>query len=57
MCNRNVYVPVTRKQFNEFKEKGTMVQEEFPNLKAEYREMLISQHCSKCWDFLFKEQE
>ena len=35
---------------------GKLVQDAFPYLKTQEREMLISGICGKCWDNMFEEE-
>lgn len=36
---------------------GACVQDAFPSLSAEEREMLISGICPECWNFMFGKEE
>ena len=36
---------------------GAFVQDAFPNMPREWREMLISSTCPSCWNDMFKEED
>ena len=56
-CKENVHINITRKEYEQYKRSRERVSDLFPHLNASEKEMLISQYCDKCWDFLFKEEE
>ena len=56
-CGKEVKLPITQAQVNDWHKKGTLIQNEFPKLSSSQREMLISKMCPECWDKVFKEEE
>jgi len=51
-CKRARKIIVAREQIEKWV-KGALVQDAFPNMKPELREMFISQTCPKCWEDMF----
>jgi len=56
-CKQEVEIPVTEEQVLNWIEKGTFIQNEFPELSTSQREMLLSGICEDCWNKLFPEEE
>lgn len=53
-CNKMNYLEVTEESAIEYmKPNRRHVQDIFPYLKAEERELLISHTCPKCWEDMF----
>lgn len=51
MCGEQIGIPVTEEQFNEYYSPNRRhIQDIFPELNPEIREMLISGCCPECWD-------
>jgi len=55
-CKKPIAVSVPEKGLKEW-ESGKHVQDAFPKLSPELREMFISQTCPKCWDEMFGIEE
>ena len=41
----------------ELRRQGALIQDAFPNMSADHREMLISGTCPVCWDKMFPEED
>jgi len=52
-CLRMCDVAVDLQQIKEWIGRGDLIQDFFPDLSAEDREVLISQTCDACWQKLF----
>ena len=58
MCGKTYAVYVTPEDYEEFTSPNRRnIQDIFPYLNADERELLISHTCSKCWDEMFGEEE
>lgn len=55
-CNDLLWVAAKAEDFAKW-EAGMAVQNAFPYLSADDREILISRTCGKCWDEMFGEEE
>lgn len=55
-CNKIHKIPVFKEDLEKYN-KGKLVQECFPYISTEYRELLISGMCPECWDNLYEENE
>lgn len=56
-CNKHTVLEVNVNDYFDFKEGKKHIQEAFPYLSADEREMLLTGLCKECWDKLFKEEE
>ena len=57
-CGRTTAIYVTEESFEEFTSPNRRnVQDIFPYLDAEDRELLISHICPKCWEAMFSQEE
>lgn len=56
LCGRTSFVTVDPVGFDAYRA-GALVQDAFPRLSADEREMLISGICPECWDAQFSEPE
>lgn len=56
-CNKIHKMPVFKKDLEEYNKGEKLVQECFPYISPEYRELLISGMCPECWDKLYEENE
>lgn len=56
MCGRNNVVTVTKKGYGLWRS-GCNIQDAFPNLTPDERELLQTGICPACWDRLFGEEE
>lgn len=56
-CNKKYSMPVFKIDLEEYNKGEKLVQECFPYLSSEYRELLISGMCPECWDKLYEENE
>lgn len=54
ICGEEHLIPANLEDFHAWDE-GALVQDTFPYLSADEREMLISGICPECWDKLFGE--
>lgn len=52
VCGKNVEIAVEREDFYDWQD-GGHVQNTFPYLSADDREMFISRTCGVCWDEMF----
>lgn len=52
MCGKGSTVEVSEEGFNKWR-KGELIQNAFPELKSDERELLITGTHSECWDKLF----
>ena len=57
MCGHANEIAVNEEDYYDWSFDGALVQDAFPYLSADEREMLISGICPKCWDKLFGEEE
>lgn len=55
-CCKTYNVQVDSEQYKDWKNNGTHVQNAFPNLSADDRELLISRTCGTCFDKIFEEK-
>lgn len=53
LCGNTSYLTVPTDGYTAWKLHGVLVQDAFPQLSAEDRELLISGICPTCWDNLF----
>lgn len=53
MCGRTSYLKVPTEGYTAWKLHNVLVQDAFPQLSAEDRELLISGICPDCWDAMF----
>lgn len=56
-CNKIYKIPVFKEDLEEYNKGEKLVQECFPYISPEYRELLISGMCPECWDNLYEENE
>jgi hypothetical protein len=49
-------MPVFKVDLEEYNKGEKLVQECFPYISPEYRELLISGMCPECWDKLYSEE-
>lgn len=56
-CRESYIVPISEQEYLNWIKKGTFVQDEFPELDLNERELLISQTCGKCWNKIFNIDE
>lgn len=54
MCNSEHVITVSKEAYEKHKN-GAHVQDAFPTLNANQRELLISGTCPTCWDKIFGE--
>ena len=60
LCDQDIPVAITEGEFVDWTlnhKTLPVVQDHFPQLSAEDREMLVSGVCGKCWDRLFPDEE
>jgi hypothetical protein len=55
-CHRTILILCTADEWDAYKH-GLLIQDAFPNMSADEREMIISGICPKCWDVMFKEDD
>ncbi len=53
ICGKTVNLVIEQEDFKKFKNREGAVQNIFPYLSADEREMLISGICPDCWEELF----
>ena len=56
-CREPYLIPITEQEYLNWIKKGTFVQDEFPKLDSNERELLISQTCGNCWNKIFNTDE
>lgn len=56
-CKTEHGIEMTHQQHREWQTGKKHIQNIFPNLSPDDREMLISGICSKCWDEIFGDEE
>lgn len=56
ICHELHQVEVSEADYNTWSD-GTLVQDAFPYLSAEEREILVSGICPDCWDSMFSDEE
>lgn len=56
-CRESYIVPISEQEYLNWIKKGTFVQDEFPELDSNERELLISQTCGNCWNKIFNTDE
>lgn len=56
-CRESYIVPISEQEYLNWIKKGTFVQDEFPKLDSNERELLISQTCGNCWNKIFNTDE
>ena len=56
-CRESYIVPISEQEYLNWINKGTFVQDEFPKLDSNERELLISQTCGNCWNKIFNIDE
>ena len=55
ICHKEVVIPMTAIQYFVYQDRNRpTIQELFPDLSPELREVLVSNTCPKCWDKMFK---
>ena len=54
-CSKNVSIVASREQWNKYHNGNEKIQDIFPELSANEREILITGMCSECFDEIFKE--
>ncbi len=53
-CRESIPLEITPEELKRFKLGKDSMQDCFPNMDREYRDMLVSGFCPKCWRNLFK---
>lgn len=56
-CGQVVEVPITEEELLKWDPRTTHVQEQFPQVAPELREMFVSGICPKCWNELFPPED
>lgn len=49
-CGKQETLTVTREGLVAWRDQNAMIQEAFPDLSADQRELLVTGYCPKCWD-------
>ena len=57
VCNEQHFIPVKFCDYIKWKKDGVYVQDAFPYLNEDEREMLLSGICRKCWDEAMTDDE
>lgn len=55
-CNKEHIIIVNNSDYDDWKNHGKLIQDAFPYLNADQRELLISRICPTCWEEMFKEE-
>jgi len=56
-CHQPQTVKVTEAQVSDWQKSGQHIQDYFPQLSADQRELFITGICGKCFDAMFSEEE
>ena len=56
-CRESYIVPISEQEYLNWIKKGAFIQDEFPELDSNERELLISQTCGNCWNKIFNIDE
>lgn len=56
-CQEVITLSITEQQYLDWKKSNQNIQDYFPNVSADERELLISGVCGKCFDKMFAEDE
>lgn len=56
-CRESYIVPISEQEYLNWIKKGAFIQDEFPELDPNERELLISQTCGNCWNKIFNIDE
>lgn len=56
-CDKDIRVPVTQDQYEEWLDSRKYVQTAFAHLSPEHRELMISGTCAECWNTMFPPDE
>ena len=52
-CHEVYELKLDIRKYNKWRQGGGNIQDIFPEMPPEQRELLISQICHKCWDYMF----
>jgi hypothetical protein len=55
-CKKDHSVPVPKAAYLKWQKGELLIQNAFPDLNADEREILQSGTCTKCWDAMFPEE-
>ncbi len=55
-CGKVIELPITKEEFLNW-DGHNYIQEQFPQIASELREMLISGICPECWNKIFPPEE
>ena len=56
-CGEVHHLKLDIRKFNRWRQKRENIQDVFPELSPEDRELMISQICGKCWEEMFGGEE
>lgn len=56
-CNETHWVDVTKDQLDKYNNKQGLIQDIFPELTPDLRELFVSKTCGDCWDEMFNDIE
>ena len=56
-CGRYFDFEITDEQYNDLLENKKNIQNIFPDMEPEYRELFITRICPECWDEMFPYDE
>ena len=56
-CGKEYKFDITEEQYNKYISGEGLIQDIFPEISSELREMFISRICPDCWNKIFKEYE
>lgn len=57
ICGKEHKFDITKEQFNKYANKEDLIQNIFPEISSELREMFISRICPDCWNEIFGKHE
>lgn len=56
-CGKEFLIPCNKEDFEDYVNGNKLIQEAFPYMPAELRELFVSGICPKCWNNIFPEDE
>ena len=56
-CGKEYKFDITKEQYNKYINGEGLIQNIFPEISGELREMFISRICPECWNKIFSEYE
>ena len=56
-CGKEYKFDITKEQYNKYTSREGLIQDIFPEISSELREMFISRICPDCWNKIFGKHE